>query len=52
MSYMKRWFEDAIGWMTDDQLLRYGYSQDDIDFMRESFEGDKGNEENNCKYCL
>lgn len=47
MSYMKRWFEDSIGSMTDKELLSYGYSQDEINFMRESFEGGKANEDEN-----
>lgn len=47
MSYIKRWFENSIGSMSDRQLLDYGYSQEEIDFMRESFEGRKRNEEFN-----
>ncbi len=51
MSCIKRWFESCIGSIPDEELLRYGYSRKEIDFMRESFEGrkdyDQNNEENN-----
>lgn len=37
MSAIKRWFEDHISEFTDEELLDGGYSQEDIDFMRECF---------------
>lgn len=41
MSAMKRWFEDHISDFTDEELLKDGYEQEDIDFMRECFTGKK-----------
>lgn len=37
MSAIKRWFEDHISDFTDEELLEYGYKQEEIDFMRECF---------------
>lgn len=39
MGAMKSWFEDHIPEFTDEELLEDGYSQEDIDFMRECFTG-------------
>ena len=41
MSAIKRWFEDHISEITDDELLEGGYEQEEIDFMRECFTGKK-----------
>ncbi len=41
MSCIKRWFEEHISEMTDKELLESGYSQDEINFLRESFQGKK-----------
>lgn len=37
MSAMKRWFEEHFSEFTDEELLEGGYSQEEIDFMRECF---------------
>lgn len=37
MGAMKRWLEDHIREFTDEELLEDGYSQEDIEFMRECF---------------
>lgn len=37
MSLIKRWLEDHIAEFTDEELLAFGYDQEDIDFMRECF---------------
>ena len=39
MSAIKRWFEDHISEITDEELLEDGYEQKEIDFMRECFTG-------------
>lgn len=39
MGVMKRWLEDHTEEFTDEELLEDGYSQEDIDFMRECFTG-------------
>jgi len=41
MSAIKRWFEDHISDFTDEELLKDGYEQEEIDFMRECFTGKK-----------
>ena len=33
MSAIKRWFEDHISEITDEELLEGGYEQEEIDFM-------------------
>lgn len=37
MSAMKRWFEEHISDFSDEELLKMGYEQEDIEFMRECF---------------
>jgi hypothetical protein len=37
MSMMKRWFEDHISEFTDEELLKMGYDQEEINLMRECF---------------
>lgn len=41
MGAVKRWFEDRIPEMTDDELSELGYSQDEIEFLRECFPGEE-----------
>lgn len=43
MSYMKRWFEDYIDDITDEQLFEYGLceSQEEINELREALSGKK-----------
>lgn len=45
MSAIKRWFEDHIDSMTDEELLAIGYEQEDIDFLRECFSSAEEDEE-------
>lgn len=37
MSMMKRWLEDNINKIPDEELIDAGYSEEDIEFMRECF---------------
>ncbi len=37
MSAIKRYLEDHISEMTDEELLKAGFDQEEIDFMRECF---------------
>ncbi len=37
MSAIKRWLEDHISELTDEELLNYGYPKDIIDELREAF---------------
>ena len=37
MSAIKRWLEDHISEITDEELLEGGYEPEEIDFMRECF---------------
>lgn len=37
MSAIKRWLEDHISELADEELLEDGFRQEDIDFMRECF---------------
>ena len=37
MSAIKRWLEDHISELTDEELLKDGFSQEGIDLMRDSF---------------
>lgn len=37
MSAIKRWLEDHISEITDEQFLKYGYPQKAIDELREAF---------------
>lgn len=37
MSAIKRWLEDHISEVTDEELLDDGFLQEDIDLMRDSF---------------
>lgn len=39
MGAMKSWFEDHVKEFTDEELLEDGYSQEDIEFVRECFNG-------------
>lgn len=43
MSSMKQWFENHISEFTDEELLGMGYTQEDIDSLRECFE-EKGSD--------
>lgn len=38
MSAIKRWFEDHITELSDEELFKMGYDQEDIDFLRECFQ--------------
>jgi hypothetical protein len=37
MGYMKRWFEEHLDDISDEDLMRLGYSEQDIDELRECF---------------
>lgn len=41
MSYIKRWFEEHIDQLTDAQLADMGYSDEEIELLRESFSEEK-----------
>lgn len=38
MSAIKRWYEDHISELSDEELFKMGYDQEDIDFLRECFQ--------------
>lgn len=37
MSCIKRYFEDHIDELTDEQLIEWGYSEKEIDWLRSGF---------------
>lgn len=37
MGAMKSWFEEHISDFSDEELLKMGYEQEDIEFLRECF---------------
>lgn len=41
MSAIKRWLEDHISELSDEELLENGFEQENIDFMRECFTSKK-----------
>lgn len=45
MGAVKRWFEDHIQELTDEELLAMGFKQEQINFLRECFSPKEEDEE-------
>lgn len=45
MGAVKRWLEDHIQELTDEELLAMGYKQEQIDFLKECFSSEEKDEE-------